>query len=30
MKDEKMLKVLEIDYENNKIKVDLLKLYMII
>ncbi len=27
MKDEKMLKALEIDYENNKIKVDLDKLY---
>jgi adenine specific DNA methylase Mod len=27
MKDEKMLKVLEIDYENNKVKVDLDKLY---
>ena len=27
MKDEKMLKALEIDYENNKIKVDLSKLY---
>ncbi|MEM3408164.1 MAG: DNA methyltransferase [Candidatus Micrarchaeia archaeon] len=27
MKDEKMLKVLEIDYENNKVKVDLSKLY---
>jgi adenine specific DNA methylase Mod len=27
MKDEKMLKVLEIDYENDKVKVDLSKLY---
>jgi len=27
MKDEKMLKALEIDYENNKVKVDLNKLY---
>jgi len=27
MKDEKMLKCLEIDYENNKVKVDLDKLY---
>jgi len=27
MKDEKMLKILEIDYENNKVKVDLDKLY---
>lgn len=27
MKDEKMLKVLEIDYENNKVKIDLSKLY---
>jgi hypothetical protein len=27
MKDEKMLKTLEIDYENNKVKVDLDKLY---
>jgi len=27
MKDEKMLKVLEIDYENRKVKVDLNKLY---
>jgi adenine specific DNA methylase Mod len=27
LKDEKMLKALEIDYENNKIKVDLSKLY---
>ncbi|MDW7973261.1 MAG: site-specific DNA-methyltransferase, partial [Thermodesulfovibrio sp.] len=27
MKDEKMLKTLEIDYENNKIKVDLNKIY---
>lgn len=27
MKDEKMLKALEIDYENNKVKVDLSKLY---
>jgi len=27
MKDEKMLKALEIDYENNKVKVDLTKLY---
>ncbi|MDO9567523.1 MAG: site-specific DNA-methyltransferase [Candidatus Desulfaltia sp.] len=27
MKDEKMLKVLEIDYENNKVNVDLTKLY---
>jgi len=27
MKDEKMLKALEIDYENNKVKVDLEKLY---
>jgi adenine specific DNA methylase Mod len=27
LKDEKMLKVLEIDYENNKVKVDLSKLY---
>jgi adenine specific DNA methylase Mod len=27
MKDEKMLKALEIDYENNKVKVDLDKLY---
>jgi adenine specific DNA methylase Mod/very-short-patch-repair endonuclease len=27
LKDEKMLKALEIDYENNKIKVDLNKLY---
>ena len=27
MKDEKMLKVLEIDYKNNKVKVDLSKLY---
>jgi len=27
MKDEKMLKVLEIDYEKNKVKVDLSKLY---
>ncbi len=26
-KDEKMLKALEIDYENNKAKVDLTKLY---
>ncbi len=28
MKDEKMLKALEIDYENNKVKVDLDKLYL--
>jgi hypothetical protein len=28
MKDEKMLKALEIDYENNKVKVDLNKLYL--
>ncbi|MGE3062217.1 MAG: DNA methyltransferase [bacterium] len=28
MKDEKMLKALEIDYENNKVKVDLTKLYL--
>ncbi|MGC9000762.1 DNA methyltransferase [Caldisericum sp.] len=28
MKDEKMLKALEIDYENNKVKVDLSKLYL--
>ncbi len=27
MKDEKMLKTLEIDYEKNKIKVDLSRLY---
>jgi len=27
MKDEKMLKALEVDYENNKVKVDLTKLY---
>ena len=27
LKDEKMLKALEIDYENNKVKVDLTKLY---
>ena len=27
MKDEKMLKALEIDYEKNKVKVDLDKLY---
>ncbi|MGC8739649.1 MAG: hypothetical protein ACP5UA_13535, partial [Candidatus Hydrogenedens sp.] len=27
LKDEKMLKALEIDYENNKVKVDLDKLY---
>jgi hypothetical protein len=27
MKDEKMLKALEIDYKNNKVKVDLSKLY---
>jgi len=27
MKDEKMLKALEIDYENNRVKVDLTKLY---
>jgi hypothetical protein len=27
LKDEKMLKALEIDYENNKVKVDLNKLY---
>jgi len=27
MKDEKMLKALEIDYKNNKVKVDLDKLY---
>lgn len=27
MKDEKLLKALEIDYENNKVKVDLNKLY---
>jgi len=27
MKDEKMLRALEIDYENNKVKVDLAKLY---
>jgi len=27
LKDEKMLKALEIDYENNKLKVDLYKLY---
>ncbi|MEM3541487.1 MAG: hypothetical protein QXF86_04745 [Candidatus Bilamarchaeaceae archaeon] len=27
MKDEKMLKALEIDYENNKVKVDLNKIY---
>ncbi|HOL83629.1 MAG TPA: hypothetical protein PLK48_06500 [Caldisericia bacterium] len=27
LKDEKMLKVLEIDYENNQVKVDLNKLY---
>jgi hypothetical protein len=27
MKDEKMLSALEIDYENNKVKVDLSKLY---
>lgn len=27
MKDEKMLKKLDIDYENNKVKVDLSKLY---
>lgn len=27
MKDEKMLKALELDYENNKVKVDLDKLY---
>ncbi|MEO1784218.1 site-specific DNA-methyltransferase [Thermodesulfobium sp. 4217-1] len=27
MKDEKMLKALEIDYDNNKVKVDLSKLY---
>jgi len=27
MKDEKMLKALEIDYKNNKVKVDLNKLY---
>lgn len=27
LKDEKMLKALEIDYENNKVKVDLSKLY---
>ena len=27
MKDEKMLKALEIDYENNKVKVDLSQLY---
>jgi hypothetical protein len=27
MKDEKMLKALEIDYENKKVKVDLSKLY---
>lgn len=27
MKDEKMLRALEIDYENNKVKVDLDKLY---
>jgi Adenine specific DNA methylase Mod len=28
MKDEKMLKALEIDYENNKVKVNLTKLYL--
>lgn len=28
MKDEKMLKALEIDYKNNKVKVDLSKLYL--
>lgn len=28
MKDEKMLKALKIDYENNKVKVDLDKLYL--
>ncbi|SDC86170.1 Adenine specific DNA methylase Mod [Desulfurella multipotens] len=28
LKDEKMLKALEIDYENNKVKVDLSKLYL--
>jgi len=27
MKDEKMLEALEIDYENNKVKVDLSQLY---
>ena len=27
MKDEKMLECMEIDYENNKVKVDLDKLY---
>lgn len=27
MKDEKMLSALEIDYKNNKVKVDLTKLY---
>ncbi|HOJ16774.1 MAG TPA: hypothetical protein PLC43_06375, partial [Caldisericia bacterium] len=27
MKDEKMLKALEIDYKNNKVKVDLSKVY---
>jgi hypothetical protein len=27
MKDEKMLRALEIDYENRKVKVDLSKLY---
>ena len=27
MKDEKMLKAMEIDYENEKVKVDLSKLY---
>jgi hypothetical protein len=27
MKDEKMLKSLEIDYKNNRVKVDLSKLY---
>jgi hypothetical protein len=27
MKDEKMLSALEIDYENNKVKIDLSKLY---
>jgi hypothetical protein len=27
LKDEKMLKALEIDYENNKVKIDLSKLY---
>ena len=27
MKDEKMLKALEIDYEKEKVKVDLTKLY---